>query len=98
MGQNPNKNIKCMTGSENGQPKCPSKTSNYTCIFVKSTVTYTELDLIMHVYKAVRSCPTETYYTLTNGKINSNQLYLSLYSIPKLAGLATFLESILITL
>ena len=34
----------------------------------------------MHVYKGVRSCPTKTYYTLTNGKINSNQLYLSLDS------------------
>ena len=32
----------------------------------------------LHVYKGVRSCPTKTYYTLTNGKINSNQLYLLL--------------------
>ena len=32
----------------------------------------------MLVYKGVRSCPTKTYYTLTNGSINSNQLYLSL--------------------
>ena len=36
---------------------------------------------IMHVYKGVRSCPTKTYYTLTNGKINLNQLYLSLLCI-----------------
>ena len=33
----------------------------------------------MHVYKGVRSCPTKTYYTPTHGKINQNQLYLSLY-------------------
>ena len=32
------------------------------------------------IYKCVRSCPTKTYYTLTNGKINSDQLYLSLHS------------------
>ena len=34
----------------------------------------------MCVYKGVRSCPTKTYYMLTNGK-NSNQLYLSLLEI-----------------
>ena len=33
------------------------------------------------MYKGVRLCPTKTYYTLTNGKINSNQLYLSLHQI-----------------
>ena len=33
----------------------------------------------MHVYKGVRSCPTNTYHILSNGKINSNQLYLSLH-------------------
>ena len=27
-------------------------------------------------YKGVRLCPTKIYYTLTNGKINSNQLCL----------------------
>ena len=32
----------------------------------------------MHLYKGVRSCPIKTYYILTNGKINLNQLYLSL--------------------
>ena len=32
----------------------------------------------MHVYRGVRSCLTKTYYTLTNGKVISNQLYLSL--------------------
>ena len=31
------------------------------------------------MYKGVRSCPTKTYYTLTHGKINSHQLYLSLH-------------------
>ena len=31
------------------------------------------------LYKGVRSCPTKTYYTLIHCKINSNQLYLSLY-------------------
>ena len=36
----------------------------------------------MHVNKGVRSCPTKTYYILTNGKINLNQLYLSLITMP----------------
>ena len=36
----------------------------------------------MYVYKGVRSCPTKTYYILTNGKINLNQLYLSLVASP----------------
>ena len=36
----------------------------------------------LHTYicSSVRSCPTKTYYILTHGKINSNQLYLSLIS------------------
>ena len=38
-----------------------------------------ELFAFVHIVnKGVRSCPTKTYYTLTNGNINSNQLYLSL--------------------
>ena len=36
------------------------------------------------MYKGFRSCPTETYYTLTTGKINLSQFYLSLCPIATL--------------
>ena len=35
----------------------------------------------LHVYTDVKSCHINTYYTLTHGKINLNQLYLFLHRL-----------------
>ena len=54
--------------------KCPNNFVMYT----EQIIAINALSICHISYKGVRSCPTKTCYTLTNGKINSNQFLCSI--------------------